>query len=244
MSLKIIIFKTFTNKYLYKLNKLTMTSSSKNFENKVYQKSVNMDNILDVIINYKKDIHKITITHNKQLEFFKNVQSSNDIEEINVITAFLLDTANKKYNKQIAKMPKTIEEDLKKIHLYNLKKTYIVDVKSIMKDFSYIKKFHKDEMLELKESYELKINTIIAKYINEIKLSKNSDLFIKINEYLSSELLKTKIEEKVKNVAIKDISVVDVLKTLEKHMKCNLLNFYKNYPNILSIINTEIDNVA
>jgi hypothetical protein len=221
-----------------------MTSSSKNVENKVYQKSVNMNNILDVIINYKKDIHKITITHNKQLEFFKNVQSSNNIEEINVITAFLLDTANKKYNKQIAKMPKTIEEDLKKIHLYNLKKTYIVDVKSIMKDFSYIKKFHKDEMLELKESYELKINSIIAKYINEIKLTKNSDLFIKINEYLSSELLKTKIEEKVKNVAIKDISVIDVLKTLEKHMKCNLLNFYKSYPNILSIINTEIDNVA
>jgi hypothetical protein len=221
-----------------------MTSSSKNVENKVYQKSVNMNNILDVIINYKKDIHKITITHNKQLEFFKNVQSSNNIEEINIITAFLLDTANKKYNKQIAKMPKTIEEDLKKIHLYNLKKTYIVDVKSIMKDFSYIKKFHKDEMLELKESYELKINSIIAKYINEIKLTKNSDLFIKINEYLSSELLKTKIEEKVTNVAIKDISVLDVLKTLEKHMKCNLLNFYKNYPNILSIINTEIDNVA
>lgn len=221
-----------------------MTSSSKNFENKVDQKSVNMNNILDVIINYKKDIHKITITHNKQLDFFKTVKSSNNIEEINVITAFLLDTANKKYNKQIAKMPKTIEEDLKKIHLYNLKKTYIVDVKSIMKDFSYIKKFHKDEMLELKESYELKINTIIAKYINEIKLTKNSDLFIKINEYLSSELLKTKIEEKVKNVAIKEISVVDILKTLEKHIKCNLLNFYKNYPNILSIINTEIDNVA
>ena len=223
---------------MYKLNKLTiMTSSINDFDKKLDKDSVNMNNILDTIINYKKDKTNMRLAHSKQLEFLQNAKTTNNLQEINEIKTFLFESANKKYNKQVAKIPKNMDQDIKRIHMYNLKKKFKTDNQSIMKefkDFGYIKSFHADEMLELKELHELKINSIIYMYItnyifNEQDPIRSSDLFIRINYYLSSKLLNIKIQEKVNNDPTNKISNIEVLQTLEKHMKYILLTFYRIY---------------
>lgn len=223
---------------MYKLNKLTiMTSSINDFDKTLDKDSVNMNNILDAIINYKKDKTNMRLAQRKQLEFLQNAKTTNNLQEINEIKTFLFESANKKYNKQIAEIPKNIDQDIKRIHMYNLKKKFKTDSQSIMKefkDFGYIKNFHADELLELKELHELKINSIIYMYItnyifNEQDPIRSSDLFIRINYYLSSKLLNIQIQEKLKNDPTNTNSIIDVLQTLDKHMKYILLTFYRIY---------------
>ena len=144
-----------------------MTSSISEFDESLGQSSVNMNNVLEAIINCKKDIQKYKQKHMEQLQFLKSAIDSNNLEEINNFNSLLIKLASDKYNKEVAKIPKTIDQDLRNIYMYTLKKQFKIDSQSIMKDFKdfgYIKKFHKDEMLQLKEFNESKINNIIYIY--------------------------------------------------------------------------------
>ena len=214
-----------------------MTSSISEFDESLGQSSVNMNNVLEAIINCKKDIQKYKQKHMEQLQFLKSAIDSNNLEEINNFNSLLIKLASDKYNKEVAKIPKTIDQDLRNIYMYTLKKQFKIDSQSIMKDFKdfgYIKKFHKDEMLQLKEFNESKINNIIYMYITnyiyyEPEYLTDSELFTKINEYLHSKVLETKIKLKLESETDKTIKIsnIEILQSLNKHIKYIFFTFYK-----------------
>ena len=214
---------------MYKLNKLNIMTSIDEFDNSL-ARDVNMLNIIDDILKYKKDVKLLNGEQNERLHKL----NSKDHDKVREVQQFLLDSATADFIEKI-----DINKD------FDVKGYYKTNIKTIIKHFEnlngYIKKFHNDEMLKLKKVHQLKINKLLYMYISKYILYKTEeihDLSSQIKSYLSANSVKDKIQKYLTQKKENEISMIEIFKTLEKHIIYIYAEFYKIYE--IGINETEI----
>ena len=215
-----------------------MTSIDK-FNESLGTDSVNMFSIIESILKYKTDIKVLEDIQKTQLEILR---SSSNQNEKKLIQKLLLDSANQDFLflKEKIDTNFTSEND-KETRMKYLTKKHEIDIKSIVADFKnlntinqdgYIKKFHNDETLKTKKAHKVNINNLLYMYISNYILYNQEeihDLFARINTYLTSDSLKKEIKSYLSEKKEITITMTEILKTLEKHIKYIYSKFYDIY---------------
>lgn len=211
---------------MYKLNKLKIMISINDFDESLVN-DVNMLNIIDAILIYKKDIKVLT---SKQIELLEKLNSKDGdkLSKLRQVQQYLLDAATQDFMEKIDK-----NKD------FDVKGYYKTNIKTIIKHFEnlngYIKKFYNDAMLKLKNDHELNINKLLYMYISKYILSNTEqihDLYSQIESYLKNDSVKSvknKIQTYLNTKKELEISMIEIFKTLEKHIIYIYAEFYKIY---------------